>query len=69
MTNDSDIKSIRRGLIALRTKSVLASVKFRLSTLIEQLENYEKGTGDRQMLERLIAASVAEIAALTKGER
>ena len=68
MTNDFDLKAIRKQLTALRTRHGADSpVGHRCSNLIEQLKNYEEATGEqRQELEKNIAKSVADLAKLTQ---
>lgn len=63
------LKLVRRSLIAHgKANHDNDAIRTRDFTLVEQLENRERGTGDRAMLERLIANSTDELAALSKGD-
>lgn len=70
MTNDFDLAAVRKHLIDLRTKHAgNLPVTMRISTLIEQLQEYETAPPDqRKMLQRLIDVNLIELAALSKGE-
>jgi hypothetical protein len=67
MTNDFDLSNIRKSLGALRSKHGHDTRPGRrCSNLIEQLKNLDSATGEqRRNLEKSIAASVAELPALT----
>jgi hypothetical protein len=69
MTNDFDILTVRRDLIALREKhGADTPIGHRCSNLIEQLGNLQGATGDeRKHLEKFIGQSVAELARLSSG--
>ncbi len=68
MAMNFDLETTRRNLIHQRTAHAgNKAVTTRLSTLIEQLENYQNGTGDTAMLDKLIEQSTAELATLAKG--
>lgn len=70
MTNDFDILTVRRDLIALREKhGADTAIGHRCSNLIEQLENLHGTPSDqRKHLEKSINQSVAELAKLSKGD-
>lgn len=66
MTNDFDPKTIRKSLDALRAKhGADTPIGHRCSNLIEQLKNYERGTGDRWAIQQSMAKSVADLAKLS----
>jgi hypothetical protein len=67
MTNDFEIKTVRKQLNALRTKhGAQSEVGSRCSTLIEQLKHYATYSGEaRVKMEKKIAQTVAELASLT----
>lgn len=66
----TDLETTRLNLIHMRTKYAgNLPVTMRISTLIEQLQEYETaGPEQRKMLDKLIEQSTAELAALTKGD-
>ena len=68
MTNDFDLKAIRKQLTALRTRHGADSpVGHRCSNLIEQLKNYPTlPMEQRTALRNNIAKSVADLAKLTQ---
>lgn len=67
MTNDFDLKAVRKNLFAMGRKHAgNVAVTTRVFTLIEQLQEYEAAPPDqRKMLEKLITQSVAELGSLT----
>lgn len=67
MTNDFDILTVRRDLIATREKNGAETpIGRRCSNLIEQLESLKDATGEqRKHMEKSIAKSVAELARLS----
>jgi hypothetical protein len=67
MTNDFDLKSLRKKLDALRRRHGADSpIGHRVSNLIERLKVLETATGaHRKRLEKEIAKSVAGLAKLT----
>lgn len=71
MINDFELPKIRRQLDALRVQhGANTPIGHRCSNLIEQLENLSGATGDqRKGLEKRIAKSVADLAALNAEER
>ena len=68
MTNDFDLKAIRKQLTSLRTRHGADSpVGHRCSNLIEQLKNYPTLPMEQRLaLRKNIAKSVADLAKLTQ---
>lgn len=67
-----DLENTRRDLIAMRVKhGANTPIGHRCSNLLEQLENLSKSTDQdqRHRLEKNISQTVAELAALSKGDR
>jgi hypothetical protein len=67
MTNDFDLKSIRKSLNAMRNKhGADTPTGHTCSNLTEQLANYPHTSGDaRKRLEKFIGDSVKRLAKLT----
>ncbi len=68
MTNDFDLKTARKDLIALRVKhGADTPIGHRCSNLIEQLKNLQDATGDqRANLLKAISRSLSEIGVLQR---
>lgn len=63
-----DLLTVRKQLDALRANyGADTPIGHRCSNLIEQLKNYERGTGDRWAIQQNMAKSLADLARLSSG--